>query len=227
MKHIQKKMSPPPLLEAWKAQHARTLLKKRGPEQWRRFIKGKKRKIQLHEYLLDEQGYICAYCNRRVHKSMPHNDEQLRVEHLYPKSKFPSKTLEYENLVGVCFGNEREPRPREVHCDVQKSEKELPISFYPTDPGCEAAFFVSGEGELGSRDPKIQNALTEILNLNCDKLIGLRKDALDAFSDPELEMSEKEAQKVIEEYYSTDAQGNLEPFCGIIVNYIRNNFLTP
>nr|CAA6807261.1 MAG: TIGR02646 family protein [uncultured Thiotrichaceae bacterium] len=55
-------------------------------------------KQQLHRHLLDEQSGLCVYCEREVTTSSSH------IEHVYPKSTYPDKTFDYQNLVTSCNG---------------------------------------------------------------------------------------------------------------------------
>ena len=70
---------------------------------------------ELVESLLKEQGYICAYCMRRI----PHRDklykkdgikyvltdEAHRIEHVLSRDNHPDKKLDYNNMVVCCPGH--------------------------------------------------------------------------------------------------------------------------
>lgn len=56
-------------------------------------------KDELRESLLKDQGYICAYCMKPIHKV---ND--TKVEHYIPQEN--ANELDYHNLLAVCTGNE-------------------------------------------------------------------------------------------------------------------------
>ena len=56
-------------------------------------------KQQLHRHLPDEQSGLCAYCEREVTTSNSH------IEHVYPKSTYPDKMFDYQNLVTSCNGD--------------------------------------------------------------------------------------------------------------------------
>ena len=49
-------------------------------------------KTQLHNALLQEQGYICCYCGMAIAK------EDSHIEHLKPRSIYPNLALEFTNI---------------------------------------------------------------------------------------------------------------------------------
>ncbi|MCO6492726.1 MAG: TIGR02646 family protein [Phaeodactylibacter sp.] len=218
MKHIVKSDNPPDFLENWLRRRSKQLIGRSGNEQWNLFKKNRAHQ-KLQVLLAEEQGYVCAYCNRQIHSGIPEDDEQSRIDHLQPKGRFPDQTFNYQNLVSSCHGNERVPKPREVHCDSQKNENELPAALFPTNLDCELQFRVSDEGLLVTSNPIIQKGIEETLNLNCAKLIVLRKSALAPFAETHIEPSEVDT--MIAAYKVPDENGRLEPFCGIIINFLR------
>ena len=119
MKYIEKQASSPDFLEQWKTRKSRQLSGKSGLEQWEVFKRNRANQ-QLRVFITKEQGYICAYCNRRIHAGEPEDDEQTRLDHLMPKGSYPDRTFDYYNIVASCFGNERAIKPREVHCESEK-----------------------------------------------------------------------------------------------------------
>ncbi|EIJ41363.1 TIGR02646 family protein [Beggiatoa alba B18LD] len=76
--------------------------------------------FNLRKQLLEEQGYICCYCQSRINlveNEMP----KMKVEHFKPKSKYKDLELDYRNLLASCLGNSNS----ETHCDSKKLGKEL------------------------------------------------------------------------------------------------------
>ena len=73
-------------------------------------------KKTLRESLLKEQGYLCAYCMRRI------NDAQdTKIEHY--KARTPENELQYHNLLAVCKGGE-DGLPSARCCDTKKDKLE-------------------------------------------------------------------------------------------------------
>ncbi|AEE53915.1 retron system putative HNH endonuclease [Haliscomenobacter hydrossis] len=228
MKYIQKNPTAPVYLTQWIQQNQKKLTGKGGDEQWK-FFKGVVKK-RLQKQLLKEQGHICAYCNQRIHVSHPEDDQQMRIDHLEPKSHPQSldKVFAYSNLVGSCFGNEREPQPKSLHCDPRKANLLLHRDLFPTDPLCEDQIEVvlrpDGAqlfGKRGDVDDSVQN----VLNLNHPKLQELRKNALEAYNSLENNITPSEALALIEAYRDKDEDENFRPFSGIIITYLIQEYI--
>jgi uncharacterized protein (TIGR02646 family) len=227
MKYIQKTRPEPAVLvnfRTWVNTNAVHLAPLSGTEQWKRL--NAQRKNELQDALIEEQGYICAYCNRRIHKGAPEDDEQLRIDHLEPKKTYKDKVFDYYNLVGCCHGDQketdREIPPRSIHCDVSKGDISIPAKLFPTSPTCEDVVLYSSEGELTSTYPDVNEALKATLNMNCEKLASPRKGALTPYVNIELEPDD--VSKLITHYKTPDPTGKLEPFCGAIIGYLRQNY---
>jgi uncharacterized protein (TIGR02646 family) len=58
-------------------------------------------KVKLRALLLEEQGYLCAYCG-----SLIENNPHVRGDHVTPKSLAIRRTFDYYNLVAACSGGE-------------------------------------------------------------------------------------------------------------------------
>jgi uncharacterized protein (TIGR02646 family) len=58
-------------------------------------------KAQLRTLLLEEQGYLCAYCG-----SLIENNNHVRGDHVTPKSLAIRRTFDYYNLVAACSGGD-------------------------------------------------------------------------------------------------------------------------
>lgn len=233
MKYIQKDESPPGFLTSWEHRRQRMLAGKTGEEKWRKF-KGKVRE-RLQQHLLHEQGHICAYCNQRIHIKNPLDDQQLRIEHLEAKSTHPDKTFDYYNLVGSCFGKEREPLedellPRLIHCDPQKANQQLDRKLFPTKLVCEDQLkvIITADGVLlREKSPELYDSVEKVLNLNHPKLQELRKNVLEEFflSDDDV-FTPEETTRLIDYYREKDEQGRYRPYSGVIITYLIQEYLS-
>lgn len=95
----------------------------------------------MRQQLLEDQGYVCCYCNRRI---SGHGDV---TEHVKPKSSYRELVGEYKNLLLSCEGGKQIPptiplvslilrrRLYPLHCDQNKGNDELLIS--PLSTKCE------------------------------------------------------------------------------------------
>lgn len=220
MKYIPKAQPIPAKLNSfskWVSANASSLSMLSGDKQWKKLPRYHKVKVQ--ETLIEEQGYVCAYCNRRIHKGAPEDDDQLRIDHIKPKGVYPTQTFDYYNLVGCCYGDDRTPPPNQKHCDASKGSLEIPWELFPTNSSCESILMFTSTGEVISSDSTVEHAVNTILNLNCNKLIKLRKERLEPLLEDDIQPDE--AKKLIEYYQKMDSDGKLKPFCGAIIGYLR------
>ena len=124
---------------------------------------GYREKDALRDALLEEQGYICAYCMRRISK------EKMKIEHWKaqnaPDGTGAKHALEYQNMLGVCLGNQSSPHDMQT-CDTYRGNAELFV-----DPRKEAhtqQIAYRGDGTIYSEDSRIDFDLNQRLNLNCE-----------------------------------------------------------
>ena len=191
-------------------------------------------KKALRESLLKEQGYLCAYCMRRI------NDAQdTKIEHY--KARTPENELQYHNLLAVCRGGEDGP-PSARCCDTKKENRPLYIS--PLSQRDMSRIYYSNNGEVHSYDlterefsyidsngkkregyTSPDQDLQDCLNLNYEKgtpMMG-RRTALRKFQ-KELHpyKSDKSKRNFLEKMKSfySEPRDELEPYVGILRWYI-------
>lgn len=128
----------------------------------------------LKEYLIKEQGGLCAYCMTRI------NLNNSTIEHYIPRNGINgdmSKSLDYDNLFAVCM-NERNSGEKSRHCDVSKGDNLITI-----DPRKESDILqikYKRDGEIYSDNGDFENDLNNTLNLNVTTLRKNRRSALDS-----------------------------------------------
>jgi uncharacterized protein (TIGR02646 family) len=133
----------------------------------------------LVDALLEEQGYICAYCERGIpHQDAP-GEENHRIDHLSTQKQArevgDDSDLDYENMVICCPGNIANNK-KFYHCDKAKGSKPLTIS--PLNAGMMGTIRFTVSGRIKSTDPKLDLELNENgLNLNNDYLLQHRQEA--------------------------------------------------
>lgn len=233
MKHIDKNQSPS-IFEMWKEQLGleKLLLEgKEGKNLWD-LLHSKcppkeeqgegiiyYSKQELREELLTEQGFICCYCNQSIN-----NDHNTIIEHLQDKDSNNNLTFEYNNLLASCNGGQKDPKPKESHCDAAKEDKE--ISVTPLEVDCETHFYFDISGEIFSNTEKGEETIAR-LNLNIKKLKGLRAGAIEGivFEDDFDIISDDKAHIVLEDIYQQEEKGNFKEFCFAIKNVIEREIL--
>jgi uncharacterized protein (TIGR02646 family) len=191
----------------------------------------------LKKELLTEQGFICAYCNRRIHqeenrfaddeKAQDHNDRRCSIEHVSAKTEDPANnTFNYSNLVAVCRGGERIPKPRQIHCDNARGSKPLPIN--PLQEDCEKHINYKFDGAIETEycTPSVRE-IVETLGLNIRKLVIDRESSIKGtvMTDDMTEFIDKEkAQKLLIKL-NTLKEGKYEEYCSAIISFIKNNLI--
>lgn len=190
---------------------------------------------ELVNSLLDEQGYICAYCMRRIPTrdrlynkegvTFSETKEDHRVEHIKSREKHHDLELVYSNMVVCCPGHIGD----EPHCDRQKGSED--ISFTPLDSVFINTLSYTSEGKIQSSNPTYQTEIETILNLNTKLLILGRKEVRDEVIRNINHLCKKDGtwdkatlEKYLAKYENMHMNNDRKeyyPFCGIISWYLR------
>ena len=129
-------------------------------------------KQRIHESLMQEQGFLCCYCETSITADGSH------VEHFRPR-RYRALQLDYDNLLCSC---QREPSAGEPHhCGYLKDDwfdEDLLVS--PLSPDCEDRFQFTANGDIFPRRNNDAGAKVTIrkLGLNIPKLRALREAAV-------------------------------------------------
>lgn len=124
---------------------------------------------ELVDALLQEQGYLCAYCMRRIPCRDNASSENHRIEHVLSRENHPDKRLSYNNMVICCPGH----IGGDEHCDRKKGCRD--VTFDLTDAHFIATISYKFDGEIVSSNPQFNSEINEILNLNTPLLKANRK----------------------------------------------------
>ncbi|GJD21553.1 hypothetical protein RIVM261_065090 [Rivularia sp. IAM M-261] len=210
MKYIKKNIEP----------ESFTVWKKLASDDWQPCWDnfGKPEKIQVHNSLLREQGFICCYCERRISRDTSH------IEHFKPRKHYPDLALEYTNFLASC---QRETKPKEpIHCGKKKDEwydEKLTVS--PLIEDCAEFFRFTEDGQILATETLGQKeqaqATIDKLNLNIDKLKVLRSQAIEGALEDFEELSNIEKEVLLQGFEQTNADGEYEEFCSTIVYIMK------
>jgi uncharacterized protein (TIGR02646 family) len=182
-------------------------------------------KAKIREYLLVEQGNLCAYCMQRIHA------DTMKIEHWQCQDNHPDTQLDYKNMLGVCPGNEGQP-PKNQTCDTRKGNADL--KYNPANPNhrIDSQIRYLGNGKIYSRDLEFNPQLVDdelkcssVLNLNYSRLVQNRKKIVDEV----IKLLGKQAgsrtptqiQKILEDWIVPDRDGQLKPYCGVAVYFLK------
>ena len=126
---------------------------------------------ELVESLSHEQGYICAYCMRRIPCKDVISNEDHRIEHILSREKHQDRKLDYNNMVICCPGH----IGNEDHCDRLKKSKDISFSLF--DENFIANLSYRTDGEIVSSNNLYNREINEVLNLNTSLLKANRKES--------------------------------------------------
>ena len=190
-------------------------------------------KEDIREQLLKDQGYLCAYCMRRIpEKGSAGGIPGMKIEHWLPESQCTeAQKLDFRNMLGVCLGNAGHPQPRTT-CDAHRKDK--PLTINPLDKTCIRKIkYHRGTGTIFSDDPRIDEDLNDILNLNYDgpdfSLRENRRNALNVCLEKLKTMSKEKTgdwpqgnlRKMLKIYEGKDREGKYREYSGIVIWYLR------
>lgn len=133
---------------------------------------GKDIKDIIRKSLVEEQGYICAYCMGKIYVAnctIEHYISQTRHENsTYTEKVHRINSLKYANMCGVCINDSE-------HCDKKRGNIPLEI-LDPHNPSCEELIAYNLNGEIipnGIEEDKVLKDI-QTLGLDCQTLIEAR-----------------------------------------------------
>ena len=187
------------------------------------YYDGYKDKDDIRKNLLEEQGYLCAYCMRRIDK------KRMKIEHWYPEEHLTDiECLNYQNMLGVCLGHINGTKGSDDTCDTHKGSEFIKIN--PLDQSTLRHInYSSATGAIFSQDTDIEKDTNVTLNLNSKPhmLKENRKKKLNACI---LEMSRLQKngiwnRKMLEKMYAVyedfDSEGKRMEYAGIVLWYLK------
>lgn len=187
------------------------------------YFDGYKEKDDIRKKLLEEQGYLCAYCMRRI------DMEHMKIEHWYPEDRLSDvERLDYRNMLGACLGHIDGTKGSDDTCDTHKENSIITVN--PQDRTIlKKIEYRSSTGEIYSEDEKIQKDLSETLNLNSNRhlLMKNRKAILESviFEMSKMKQKGNWNRKFIEsikaQYEDADLYGKKKEYAGIVLWYLE------
>lgn len=199
--------------------------KTREPQSWtqHRLTEGAtyEATADLKDALLADQGYICAYCMRRIPVPDKGTAETTRIEHIIPHSTLTrEEAMDYRNMVNCCPGAISSTSEKECHCDRHKGEK--PISFSPLDQRFIATLSYKNDGSIVSGYHTYNQEINDVLNLNIPMLKANRKAVRGQLitSLGKNGWKKSNIEKILKVYQEKDASGRKKEYCGVVMDYL-------
>jgi uncharacterized protein (TIGR02646 family) len=129
-------------------------------------------KSRIKTSLLNEQEHLCCYCEKKI------DTENSHIEHIKPQSKFPTESLDYDNLLASCNGNNKSES-----CGHKKDDWYCENTFiHPLKPKCLKNFQFLPNGEMIGKT-EFGKTTVQQLGLNCKNLQARRRGILTAYRD--------------------------------------------
>ncbi|MEO0042076.1 MAG: hypothetical protein RL329_1524 [Bacteroidota bacterium] len=197
----------------------------------------------LRTSLLQEQGYICAYCMQRIDD----NPLKTKIEHWKTRDSYKKEaedcsekgdlkgqkkanegTLDYNNLIAVCEGKTF----NNDHCDTERGKKNPILTVNPTDKRTIDSIKYLKNGKMYSDDTNIDTDIDKHLNLNLPLLQDNRQKILsDIWIAFEIRCKGKNQQqmeeikkKIVQSFVSKNEMGQFKPYCGVITFFYKKYF---
>ncbi|MEI6327659.1 MAG: hypothetical protein WCP16_00390 [Pseudanabaena sp. ELA645] len=190
--------------------------------------------------LLEEQGYICAYCMGRIRLNHKDGKAGMQIEHYISRQLSKERSLNLDlhwlNMLGVCNGK----TGKKDHCDQSQGKTneqgilvkgkvigsvELNV-LNPLDiTKSERIITYSVFGDIlpNTQDENLRQKIIEdldyILNLNDEKLRDYRAEAIDLAKKnlkdkyPTGNWTLQQIENEIQDWKSKDKNGMYRPFC--------------
>ncbi len=208
MLYIEKGKEPDSLTRYKKQRHA--------------YFDGFREKDDIRKKLLEEQGYLCAYCMRRI------DIRHMKIEHWYPENELEEiERLDYRNMLASCTGHIDGTNGKKADtCDAAKKGKVIVVN--PQDKSTLRTIKYRSSGEIYSEDKVINGDINETLNLNSKEhlLILNRKQLLRQVIAELSDMQNKGIwgkrilERVKQKYMEKDGMGRKKEYAGVAIWYI-------
>jgi uncharacterized protein (TIGR02646 family) len=197
MKHIIKQSEPVEFIQ-WKAL---------SNDDWQPTYDELRGEVKetVKKSLMEEQGYICCYCEQRLTLDNSH------IEHFQPQHNPEVDALDYSNILCSCQDRIKKGDPR--HCGNLKNKWfDAMLLISPLESGCESRFSFNGDGTIYAADAQDSAAGTTIkkLGLSLSILNDARSKAIEPFLDDSL--TDDQFQKFVDGYLQKDNRGMLGEF---------------
>lgn len=174
---------------------------------------------ELRDALLQEQGYICAYCMRRIPVRDGNSNETTRIEHVLCRELHKDCELDYHNMVVCCPG----AISGNFHCDKNKGNRDISFNLFD-NAFINTLSYSTKDGTIKSSVSRYDTEMNEILNLNHALLKRNRNAVLKGVI---AQLSKKpnwertKIRNILNSWDSKDAAGLYKSYNGIVVWFLK------
>lgn len=200
----------------------RKIVKSAEPVEWTAYRRtpgvGYQAIPELRQSLLEEQGYICAYCMRRIPHRDNNSSENCRIDHILSRKRHDDLKFSYQNMIACCPGAINQ----EFHCDKLKGENDITFDL-SDDSFIHTLSYQSKSGEIKSSNKDYQEEINDLLNLNHSLIRKNRQQTLQGVITRLGQRTWKvsDIRKTIENWDNNDNEGRYKPYNGIVLWYLK------
>lgn len=175
-------------------------------------------KKAVTDSLLDEQGYLCAYCMKRI------REYDIRIEHWLTQSNNINLALDYNNMFGVCQGKDTK-KNKFNHCEKIRGDNNLTIN--PTNNTHITTIIYAKDGTISSSYKNIDNDLNSILNLNVQTLKENRSAIIKSIEKAieikfkKSKVSKQFIEKTLDLYKKKNSKKEFKEYCGVAIYFLE------
>ena len=184
----------------------------------------------IRKKLLEDQGYICCYCQKRITGIRANGHIDTEIEHIKPQEDCTDiETVQYDNLLVSCDGNQLKNnsllREEDRHCNNFRQSK--PLDINPLSYDCEEKIYYDFLGGIHAKNNDIY-AENTINNLNLSILHRVRKMYIEGLLPNEVieNITDSQLEKM-QNYFSKksdiDGDGVMKypEYSGVITNLLQ------
>ena len=176
-------------------------------------------KDEIRDCLLEEQGFLCAYCMSRI------SFGSMRIEHFLCQDHNPEYSLEYSNMLGCCCGGESEKNKNKhdnLHCDVSKRNTAISINPLNVNPSVDQIIRYSKTGKISTTDERYTNDIETTLNLNYTRLCRNREETYEKMMNSlkSFNFALANVRKALDNFQTKNAAGKLPEYAGVAIFFL-------
>ncbi len=177
-------------------------------------------KNAIRKSLVKKQGYLCAYCMRRIEPTQ----KKMKIEHWHCQDTYPNEGLNYTNMLGCCYGNEGNAF-KDQHCDTHKGN--MDILFNPGDETHHSKLRIhfKGNGTISSSDEKFDKQINNVLNLNYNRLKSNRQAVWQSVTKMLTKIQGsatfQQIKNLIRQWDTKNSQGKFKEYKGVAIYYLE------
>lgn len=179
-------------------------------------------KQALREQLVREQRGLCCYCLCRIGPGEAGGLPPMKIAHWHSQDLHPGEDLVYSNLLGACKGNEENP-PSLQHCDTRQGNRDIKFNPANADDRIDQRLRYLEDGTIESDDEEFHAQIEDVLNLNAKFLQQRRRESLQLFFESlgTAARNRRAWERLLANWNGDSHDGELEPYCQIIVCWLR------